>query len=321
MSGKIYKYLDPNILELALAREGFVGFRCSYPKDYNDPYELFLSIDTNIEPELLAFYKESVGEIPQYPTTCFSRSPTVVPMWAHYGHSSRGFVLEVDEARLREHFDDMSIGNVSYADSVDEGIVTSLARAFGTRKSRHTFFFHKQVMASAYFTKQTCWSYEQERRVVVPQISIEEIGGNMIFFAPIECVTSLIAGPRIEEQYWRQAEEVSTSLSFSLYRGHIGKSYPSIFFKDKSNKVFVFSDDGIVQTAVICKECAEPINRVDNETALCSWCSITENHEIDAARSNPYRILNQLGLLEEHVKAMESIGVANPNKALQRTSR
>ena len=142
MSRKIYKYIGPKILELATARDEFFGLKCSYPKDYNDPYELFLSIDTNLDPQLLAFYKESVGEIPQYPTTCFSKSPVVVPMWAHYGHSSKGFVIEVDEDKLRDYFDDISIEDVDYSDSADEEIASCLTHAFATMKPRHTFFFH-----------------------------------------------------------------------------------------------------------------------------------------------------------------------------------
>jgi len=307
MTKKIHKYVGPKILELAMVRDGFVGFKCSYPKDYNDPYELFLSIDTNIEPELLAFYKESVGEIPQYPTSCFSNSPVVVPMWAHYGHSSMGFVIEIDEDKLREYFEDILIEDVAYADSADEEVASSLSHAFGTMKPRHTFFFHKQVMASAYFSKQSCWSYEQERRVVVPQQNIEEINGNMVFFAPAECVTALIAGARIEDKYWQQAEKISDSIGCTLYRGYIGKSYPEIFFRDKNNRVHVFSDGGLIRTDTICKTCSEPLSHSDNESDVCSWCSITEVHEENAAKSNPYRVLQHAGILEEHVKAMESI--------------
>jgi len=60
--------MGPEILDLAFSPEDEkVGFKCSLPEDYNDPYELFLSIDRTLDPQLLAFYQESIGEIPQIP--------------------------------------------------------------------------------------------------------------------------------------------------------------------------------------------------------------------------------------------------------------
>ena len=41
---KIYKYVSESIIDLVLS-EGTIKLKCSYPKDYNDPYELFLSAD------------------------------------------------------------------------------------------------------------------------------------------------------------------------------------------------------------------------------------------------------------------------------------
>lgn len=48
--GKIYKYFSYDVLDLVFAREGFCGVKCSLPKDYNDPYELFLGMDLSIPP-------------------------------------------------------------------------------------------------------------------------------------------------------------------------------------------------------------------------------------------------------------------------------
>lgn len=309
MSKKLYKYVGPKILALAAEREGYVGFKCSYPKDYNDPYELFLSIDPNIEPELLAFYTESVGSIPQIPTSCFSKSPVVVPMWAHYGHSSRGFVIEIDEEKLASHFEDVSIDDIRYQDNADPDIVISLAHAFGTRKPRHTFFFHKQVMHSAYFSKQTCWSYEQERRVVVPQKYIEEVNGNMIFYVPIDCITAIIAGPYIEDEYLIVGQEIAQNVNCEMYKSFIGKSYSEMFLNDNDGKVYVFNGEQIVKACKICKICNEPISGSPDTEGdnTCSWCSITEAHKRDAADSNPYRVLQHAGILEEHIRGMESI--------------
>jgi hypothetical protein len=79
----IYKYLGHEVIDKLFQSPDNVTFKCSLPKDFNDPYELFLTIDFKEEPELLAFYADAIGELPQYPTTCFSRSPAVIPMWAH----------------------------------------------------------------------------------------------------------------------------------------------------------------------------------------------------------------------------------------------
>jgi hypothetical protein len=87
-------------LDVAFEKEDYCGFKFSFPKDYNDPYELFLTINFEDDPEVIAFYNEIVREIHQLPTTCFSNSPIVTPMWAHYAHNSKGFVIEIDEDKL-----------------------------------------------------------------------------------------------------------------------------------------------------------------------------------------------------------------------------
>ncbi|WP_232615383.1 DUF2971 domain-containing protein [Photobacterium carnosum] len=94
--GKIYKYFSHDVLELVFDREEYCGIKCSLPKDYNDPYELFLGMDLNTPPEQLAFYHDIIADIPQNPTSCFSLSPIVSPMWAHYAKNHTGFVLEFD---------------------------------------------------------------------------------------------------------------------------------------------------------------------------------------------------------------------------------
>ncbi len=52
MSKKLYKYVGPDILDVAFSKDGFCGFKFSYPKDYNDPYELFLTIDFENNPDI-----------------------------------------------------------------------------------------------------------------------------------------------------------------------------------------------------------------------------------------------------------------------------
>ena len=89
MGKKLYKYIGPDVIDLTFKKDGYCGLKCSYPEDYNDPYELFLSMDFNQTPDILAFYKESVGEVPQKPTTCFSNSPIDIPTQSHIVKFSR----------------------------------------------------------------------------------------------------------------------------------------------------------------------------------------------------------------------------------------
>jgi len=63
--GKIYKYFSHEMLEIVFARDEYCGIKCSFPKDYNDPFELFLSIDLSVDSNLLAFYSDVVQDIPQ----------------------------------------------------------------------------------------------------------------------------------------------------------------------------------------------------------------------------------------------------------------
>lgn len=309
MAKKLYKYMAPEILPLSFARDGYVGFKCSLPKDYNDPFELSLCIDRNLPPQLLAYYLESIGEIPQLPTSCFSKSPVVVPMWAHYSKTSAGFVVEIDEQKLSEFFEDASINDVTYADSAHEDITSHLQRAFGTCKPRHTFFFHKAIMYYAYFSKQACWSYEQERRLVVPLEYIENVNGNMILFVPIQCVTTVIAGARAEPSSVEIAKDISSKIGNRFLQSFVGLSYPKKYMKDIDGTVYVFDGEEIIRSKSNCEMCAEPIeeqvqNAVDKK---CAWCAINDSHRQSAAESNPYRALNYAGILEQHIQTMEEL--------------
>ena len=100
LAGKLYKYLAPGLADKALTQSGAM-LKFSMPTEFNDPFELFLTVDHDSPPATLAFYEEVIGDIELLPTTCFSRRPDVVPMWAHYGQNGRGFAIEVDEDGLR----------------------------------------------------------------------------------------------------------------------------------------------------------------------------------------------------------------------------
>jgi len=158
---KLYKYIGPDVLELVFSEAGYVRFKCTYPKDYDDPYELFLTIDPNeMEPEIVAYYQEILGKIPQLPTTCFSKLPNVIPMWTHYARNLKGFVIEVDETTLRKIIPDISIGDVDYKKEANVVDLDLLRLANETGKPRHTYFLQRAAFSSAYFTKNICWRFE-----------------------------------------------------------------------------------------------------------------------------------------------------------------
>lgn len=194
MESKIYKYLGAEVFNLALKDEGVCSFKCSYPKDFNDPYELFLTIDFQQSPEMLATYRDAIGELPQLPTTCFSKSPNVIPMWAHYAHGHRGIVLEFNETAFSESYPDIGFGDVDYLDEAREGLLDMLKRACYIGKPRYYYLLRKGVFSSAYYTKHTHWSYEQERRLVAGVDNVKMVGDLMLLEFPVDFISSVIVG-------------------------------------------------------------------------------------------------------------------------------
>ncbi len=305
MSKKLYKYIGPNILDIAFNRKEYCGLKCSFPKDYNDPYELFLTIDFKENPEILAYYNEVVSEIPQYPTTCFSNSPTVIPMWAHYAHSSKGFVIEVDEERLNEYLDSPSLGDVLYQDEPRSELATTLQYAYMRRKPRDLMFLRQGVQHAAYFTKQTSWSYELERRLIASEDQIEKIHDNMVLYIPQSCITAIISGAQTDDEYKRKGKELCISIGCDYFEMLIGKSTTAPFFVDNDSRSFIFDESNIALSGNSCESCKEPI---DKGNINCSWCSITDNDRQNAGSLNTLRMLNEAGILSDYVKGFNDIG-------------
>ena len=151
---KLYKYISPKVLSKVFRWGKTIGLRWSYPMDYNDPYELFLALSSYNDFEVVAFFSEIVGSIPQLPTTCFSQRPDIIPMWAHYGERFKGFVVELDEAVLRRNIPEVSIGNVKYKKAAEEIDAVSVGHALTTGKFRHTYMITQYAMN----TDLTPWS-------------------------------------------------------------------------------------------------------------------------------------------------------------------
>lgn len=309
MNKNIYKYFSPDILSIAFKKDNYCGLKCSYPKDYNDPYELFLTIDFNQSPELLAFYKESIGSIPQYPTTCFSNSPIITPMWAHYANDLKGFIIEFDEDKIKEHFENANIENVSYQDEANPRILEMMKYAQGTGKPRHTYMFWNAITHAAYFTKNLCWNYEKERRLVTKDTNdIVNVNGHMIMYIPNNCIKSIILGSRIEKELKDTAIQLAEKLSCNYFDMKIGRSNSIPYFINKNKETYIFSNEQLTKIDSYCEDCKEPIK--DNEN-LCPWCSINDTHIEDAIYRNPMNILGEAGMLESYLNLMNGVGKKN----------
>jgi hypothetical protein len=300
----IYKYLGPEVIDKVFQSPDNITLKCSRPKDFNDPYELFLTIDFNEEPDLLAYYADAVGELPQHPTTCFSRSPAVIPMWAHYAQNHEGFVVEISEEKLSNVLPDGSFGDVSYSDVPTQDLSALLGMAYGASKMRHTYLLRQGVLYSAYFTKTSCWNYEQERRLVVPEQNIREANSIILLDVPYECVTSIICGSRASEKTRLALKKKAQEINCRYFELRIGKNSATPFFVDTSEVPFSFNMGKIDPCLQHCGTCMEPIAQ---EAEECSWCQINDQLRMHAASRNPFRLLDRLGMLDSYVAEMDAI--------------
>lgn len=304
MPGNLYKYFGPQVIDLVLTDDG-ATIKLSKPEDFNDPYELFLTVDYGVDASALAAYQELVGNIDQLPTTCFSNSPAVVPMWAHYGVNGSGFVIEFEEECLVDEFPKSLFKDVTYRDSADDELTEMLYRAHVIGKPRYTYFLRNGVFFGAYFTKANCWSYELERRMVVTDESeVRSCGDIILADVPKHCIRSLIAGAKATPDIKGALKERAKSLSCSYYEARIGRSSITPFFTDLNGYPHVFKEGRIEEADQSCEECSEPTLEGNDR---CSWCQISDDDRRGAAISNPYRMLHSYGRLNDYIKQMDAI--------------
>lgn len=304
MGKSIFKYVGPSSIMKVFSIDGFATVKCSYPKDFNDPYELFLSLNFDEQPEYLAFYTDTVGNLDQVPTTCFSLSPSVIPMWAHYAGNHEGFVIEFDEEQLSRVFAESGFGDVDYRDQADESLSEMLYRAAVTGKPRHTYMLRSAVFSAAYYTKTTCWEYEQERRMVVDIDETRRVGDIILLDIPASCIRRIIAGTRASVDTTRILIEKVKNLNCEYLQLKIGRSSSEPFFVDQYDKNYLFSGTQITRSENNCNSCSEPVAVNRSE---CSWCRIDDAHREEAARTNPYRLYHHYGLLDSYIEQMNKI--------------
>lgn len=289
---KLYKYCQSSIINKAFEIDGYVTLKCELPKNYNDPYELFLSINPDgVDESVLAFYNEAVRTIPQLPTTCFSRRPDIIPMWAHYGQEHKGFVIELDEESLSNHIELGYISNVDYSSSTGSIDLGLIQYACTTLKPRHVKSLQDIACAKAYFTKNECWAYEQERRLVVSNRDIIDTSGMLILKLPITCVTSIIIGPKAFSQDYNSLMEIAHNNRAKLLQMKLSSTNYRPYFVDGNGKTEVFDGKEIIPK-LACSQCGEPID-CDN---LCWLCSLSEEEKSVANMNNPINTLNMFGI-------------------------
>jgi Protein of unknown function (DUF2971). len=303
MPGKIYKYFGPQVSDLVFS-DGGTALKCSLPKDFNDPYELFLTVDFSSDASALACYQELIGAIPQLPTTCFSVSPAVSPMWAHYGLNASGFVVEFDENELRESFPESKFDNVRYQDEAGDGLTEMLYRAHVIGKPRYTYFLQGGTFYAAYFTKATCWSYEMERRMVADITEVRASGDLLLLDVPKSCITSIIAGAKATEELTHSLKAQADSFGCAFYKMQIGRTTITPYFLDADGATCVFNGNEMILAHCSCESCREPVPEGNEK---CSWCQITDEHRYEAAIKNPYRMLDRIGHLDSYIQSMDNI--------------
>src|SRR6202034_4352360 len=109
------------------------------------------------------------------------------------------------------------------SDVPSEDLTTMLYRAYVIGKYRYTYFLQRMVFQAAYFTKASCWSYEQERRMVV-QSGTRQAGTLTLLDVPVGCISSIICGPRASEPSKEMLFKKAGEIGCNYFELRIGKS-------------------------------------------------------------------------------------------------
>ncbi|NUC53978.1 DUF2971 domain-containing protein [Escherichia coli] len=307
----LYKFMGADIVDKLMMDETHIGIKFSHLYQYNDPYEFFLTIDFNRGSDELAFYNEMIGMVTKQPATCFTKSPVISPMWAHYAGNSSGFVIEINEDKFKRFLRDIgfedscAIEDVEYKDSPDNDIEEILARAFHICKPRYIYWLQSFIRSAAYLTKQTCWSYEQERRVIINEKALTKPNDwLMLLPVPISCITGVIVGYKADDALKLKIQSLAKKAKCRYFEMVIGKTTTTPFLLSKNLKSHHFVDGRITAVPYQCKECHEPLY---TESKVCGWCGITQQDVEMAEFRNSFRMIASYGGLEEYIASMEAI--------------
>jgi hypothetical protein len=121
---------------------------------------------------------------------CLSTCDNSLPMWAHYANNANGFVIEFQN--LQDYF------------SGDNTGILNMVRGVDYKEIRTGVSFDSGSYSSIFFEKDSDWSYEQGKRVVVELSSCEQllVDGNLIYFKNIDknLISRVILGWKIPLQ-------------------------------------------------------------------------------------------------------------------------
>jgi len=160
------------------------------------------------------------------------------------------------------------------------------------------------VFSAAYFTKADCWSYEQERRLIVPELCVRSDDGVELLDVPKEAVSRIICGPNASESVQQQLQSQATDAGCPYLDMKVGRTTTVPHFLDAEGNTWLFVESEFSLAAAVCSECGEPL-RGDDE--LCTLCSVDDAHRHEAARRNPYRMLDHNGMLSDYIRDMDNI--------------
>lgn len=304
----IYKYCKKDIYRAMFKKKEFFSLKFSKLKDFNDPYEFFLTIDYNIPSNQLATYNEMLSMQLTYLATCFSKTPINTPMWAHYADDFQGYSLEINEKRLTDHLNNLNktpiFDDITYRNKASEYLNKRLQYASIRCKYRDIYLFERAVIHEAYFVKQKCWKYEQERRLILPENNFN-INSPNIFWCPINIINSVIVGYRASEELKKYLKTLAKKFNINYYEIYPSKINLQPFMIDEKGETHKFSSKkGIQKVKYFCPNCNEPIKRFQT---LCPWCSITESDKHEAKIKNGFIALHSAGLLDGYIKQMDEI--------------
>lgn len=291
----VFKYFSPPATESAFRNEGTFTLRFNFPQSYNDPYELFLLPDATLEDsEELAYYENFLKRLPQAPVTCFSRRPDSVVMWAHYGQLSAGVCLALDEDALFDEIDYGFMHDVEYNDEPAVIPASDIQFACTTKKNRHTLSLLEIANSATYFRKRTSWAYEQERRLVVTQGEVEEVGGMFLKTFYNKCVKHIIVGAKASESTRRIVKSWADKSDVETLQMRYSRRLADPYFRAK-HKTLNWSGSGFKTQVYSCTECDEPL---DGPVDVCEWCELTSADLRHARNSIATAMFIEMGVME-----------------------
>lgn len=191
---KFYKYVSAEIAAIIIT-EGTLKF--TSPVNFNDPFDYFPTVPTEGFHKFAKRLNQEIGGgVKRYKTnhresskhlqslrsgefrnaytqnmsiSCFSKSPFILPMWAHYAENHEGCVIEFEfdsDSSLVEEYFSLEMNQLSQI-LIPFDVIYSIARPPLYDKNGQTNT--STTGFNACLTKAKEWEYEEEMRVVTKQ--------------------------------------------------------------------------------------------------------------------------------------------------------